>query len=303
METRLAVSNELFGDMPVRFVRFNGKTYVPIVDIAKAIKYERRDLARVIETHEDMFVDGKMEISLETIGGAQNTICVNRDGVISLFMGLKIKMIKDETRKSTIIRFRKWAIETLSKVQDGKSDEVKPFAVQQVNVQEQTQKQPPSVSIGNLVSDRLQIADAMAKYAHVDRGIATSMALSQVEFETGVDLKMWKNMLPKEKANKPVCVLTPTEIGKELGLGYNSGYSVNNILWKHGFLSKAGDKWVLTQKGEMYGEAFPVTGIAESGKSYARYQLKWHPKIVTILHDLMHGDFPSTCNGLISGYY
>jgi len=290
------VINELFDGNEIRIFNKNGTPMMPLVDIAKTIGYDRSTIRRVIENNSTFFEDGfKGVVAMTTPGGVQELICLTRDGVIALFMALNINRVKDKKKQETILKFRKWAINTLSKAMSGNITEIKPF---DKNVIVRTDR----TLIGSLVEDQLQIADAMSKYAHVDRGMAISMALSKVEFDTGADLSMWKNTVHKDKVSKPIGYLTVTEIGRELRLGNYAGASVNRILNKLGFLERFSDHWILTQKGDTYAEALPVTGISPSGKSYARYQFKWQLGIVKILHDHLFKEYPSTNNGLLSGY-
>jgi hypothetical protein len=289
-----STQKEFFDGIPIRIVTYNGKSYIPIIDIATGIGYDRRNLSRLIESHEDMFEGNREYLPLKTPGGMQKTLCVNRDGIIAMFMGLKINMVQDERKKGLILSFRKWALDVLSKVMDNRIDQVTPF------VSQQNPAVPKEVLVGNLFNDHLQIADSLAKFANVDRGIAVNAAIALVEYKTGVDLTAYKGLVQKERKCDDVGLLNATDIGRELG-GINAA-TINVILKKLGYLTWVHNAWALTERGKRYAEVFPVFGFTDSGKSYARYQIKWQPKIVEILHRHMFEEYPDPKDGIIQGF-
>lgn len=284
--TNEIVKVEQFMGIPVRIIKTESdEVIIPLIDIAKGVDYDSSGITRLYDRNSELLKDYAQTVVMTSGDQVAPTkhICVTKDGVIGILMKMDYIRIKNEDKRKRIVAFQKWAVDTITKIMKGE----------------------PKTSNGTIafrVSEQLQIADAMSKYANVDRGIAISMALSKVEFDTGADLTMWKNTVQKEKVSKPIGYLTATEIGRELGMGNHAGASINRILYKLGYLERFSDHWILTQKGDMYAEALPVTGIATSGKSYARYQFKWQLGVVKILHDHLFKEYPSPNNGLLAGY-
>ena len=300
METSVSINKEMFEGSEVRVVDYNGKSYMPVMDMAKAMAYERRHLMKVVEQNKDTFINGKAYIHLDTKGGKQSMLCLNREGVIALFMGLKTNMIKDSFRKELIIKFRQWAVNTLGKIVDGKLIVTQPDNDKKTGI--------TRLAIGQIVTDHLQIADALCKYAHVERGVAMTVAISLAEYETGIKLTAYRNLIPRDEERKvdSIPLLNPTDIGKELGFGGSAGQTVNNLLFKLGYIEKVGDQWVLTPKGKKIGESFAVVGTAESGKPYSRYQIKYQPRIVNIISKHIFREIkptvPPVNQGLLTGF-
>lgn len=290
-----ATQDEYFNGIPIRVIIYRDKAYIPVIDIGKGIGYDRRNLSRLIDSHEDMFEDNKEYLPLKTRGGLQSTLCVNRDGITTILMALRINMIEDEPKKALILSFRKWALDTLGKAMDHKNDQITPFVPSSVPAL------PSKESvIGQMVAEHLQIADALAKFANVDRGIAVSTAMALVEYKTGADLTAYKGLIQRERKNDPVPLLNATDIGRELG-GINA-VTINATLKKLGYLEWIANSWSLTERGRRYAEVFPVVGFTDTNKSYARYQIKWQPEMIKILHKHMFEPVPDTKNGLLSGF-
>jgi hypothetical protein len=282
------VKVESFQGIPVRIITHNGQEMIPLNDIADGITHDRSGLRKLFHRNEDIVGKWSGKVNLATPQGIQEHICLNRDGVTAMLMKVDYARVKDTIRKKKIIDFQEWAASTLSKIVNG-SAKVIPTDPQLAS------------SLGNRVSDQLQIADAMVRYANVDRGIAVSMALSKVQFDTGIDLAMWKNLVVKGKTQKRVGLLLATEIGAMLGMGDNAGHSVNKILNKLGYVQWVGH-WALTQSGETYAEVFPRTGISPAGTSWSRYEIKWQPEIVDILRKHLFQEVPKPDQGLLTGY-
>lgn len=293
--TKDLVKVENFMGIPVRIIKTDtDEIIIPLIDIAKGVEYDSAGITRLYERNSELLKDYARTVVMTSGDQVAPTkhICVTKDGVIGILMKMDYIRIKSEDKRKRIVAFQKWTVDTIGKIMKGETVTVpKPIDPTQL-----------ASSLGNRVADQLQIGDAMARYANVDRGIACSMALSKVEFDTGTDLTMWKNLLVKGKPSKRIGILNATELGRLLGFGDTSGRTVNGILNKLGFINRLGDHWTLTQRGEPYAEAFPVTGIAASGKSYARYDIKWQPEMLEILRKHLFETLPKPEQGLITGY-
>jgi len=274
----------------LRFIDTAIGKVIPVVDIADNIKYSRSAISNTIARNKDLFEGFTSSEPLSTKGGTQKFLCVNSIGLDRLLMLIRpIKNRKELFERSEI--FKAKAFKQLAELKE--TPKTKEVIVP-------TDPQLAS-SLGNRVTDQLQIADAMARYANVDRGIAVSMALSKVQFDTGIDLAMWKNLVVKGKPSKRIGLLLATEIGVMLGFGDNAGNSVNKVLNKLGYLNWVGH-WALTQRGETYAEVFPRTGISPAGTSWSRYEIKWQPEMVEILRKHLFQEVPKPDQGLLTGY-
>jgi hypothetical protein len=288
--TDLIVRNEQFNEIPVRVIK-TGKGYaMPLVDIAKSIGYDVQQLTRLYGRNLELLGNNAQVVMMTSGDQVAPTghICLDREGVNGILLRLDYHRIKDEGKKKRIVAFQKWAIETISRIVSGEA----------ILLQKQ---QSPRLSVAQVVEEHLQIANAMSTHAHVDRGIATSLALALAEYKTGEDLKPWKNLIVKDR-QEPAGVLTPTQIGIELG-GL-SAQSVNRILKRLGFQYWAGGEggqWVLTRRGEMYAELIPITVYSKSRDLYyPRYQTKWQPRILEVLRRAFDPEM-DTRQGLLSG--
>jgi hypothetical protein len=179
---------EEFMGIPVRIVEHEQKTkLMPLNDIADGISYDRSTLRKLFHRNERLLGKFSGKVMMTSPQGVQETLCLNRDGVTGLLMKLDLKRIKNPDKQNRILAFQDWAIDVLGKIMDGKQHNIKPFAT----------PEQPIVNISDVVTEELKIADAFSKYAGVDRGIATSIAITWVEYNTKEDLSRYKNLIPK----------------------------------------------------------------------------------------------------------
>lgn len=120
------IRTEQFHEIPVRIVRRGRETLIPITDIADGIGYDRSTLGQLLKRNDELFLEYQGVVITTTPcgpdgrgGGPQETVCLNRDGIIALMMILNLSRIKDSEKRAKILQFRKWAIETLGKIIDG----------------------------------------------------------------------------------------------------------------------------------------------------------------------------------------
>ena len=72
-------------------------------------------------------------------------------------------------------------------------------------------------------------------------------------------------------------VLTPSELGKELGL---SNQKVNRMLADKGLQKHVGGKWTLTETGKEYGRLFDTN---KTVGGVPVMQLKWYASVLPLL--------------------
>jgi hypothetical protein len=175
-------------------------------------------------------------------------------------MRVSASRVKDPEVKARVIKFQRWAIETLGKVMDGK------------------QAVPEHPATAALLEDHLRMAKALSEYAGVKPGIASAVAIATVEDRTGADLSWCRNLLPA--AQQPPGCLIPTDIGVRLGV---TPRHVNLLLEGLGYQTRISGDWRLIGAGRFWGEEYPFARNGHTG-----YQIKWKPEIVGKLEGVLH---------------
>ena len=263
------VKVESFQGIPVRVVQHNGQPMIPLNDIADGITHDRSGLRKLFHRNEEIVGKWSGKVNLATPQGtSQEQICLNHDGVTAMLMKIDYARVKDPVRRKRIIDFQEWAASTLSKIVKG-----------------ETIPMPRDKALEAMVRSHLNIADAMVEFAHVDRGIMTTVALARVESETGADLSWLKGLVRKDRAQPPG-YLNATQIGAEFSM---SNKTVNQLLAQLGFQYWAISQWQPTNIGKGYGENLPFTVINPNGSSHSGYQWKWNPDVVRILREQIYG--------------
>jgi prophage antirepressor-like protein len=263
----------LFEGNEIRTLEQNGDIWLPVVDLAEAWKIARNTVSEIIDRNQRLF-DGYTTLVHVTCtskdAGKENLNaslrCVNEQGLYLLMGRINTERLKDPNAKETILRFQRWVPELVKAFRKG---ELK-----------------PSKEIEAMVRSHLNIADAMVQYAHVDRGIMTTVALARVESETGADLSWLKGLVRKDR-QQPPGYLNAGQVGEELG-GLSAN-SVNKILAQLGYQYWMVDRWQPTLIGMNYGENMPYTVINKNGSSHSGYQLRWSPMMVARLRSHIDG--------------
>lgn len=257
----------------IRIIEKDGDVWIPVVDLAEAWKIGRDTVSKLIERNKRLF-EGFTALVYVTYtskdAGKENLNvslrCVNEQGLYLLMGRINTERLKDPYAAETILMFQRWVPELLKAFRKG---ELK-----------------PSKEIEAMVRSHLNIADAMVQYAHVDRGIMTTVALARVESETGADLSWLKGLVRKDR-QQPPGYLNAGQVGEELG-GL-SATSINKILAQLGYQYWMGDRWQPTLVGMNYGENVPYTVINKNGSSHSGYQLRWSPLMVQRLRSHIEG--------------
>jgi prophage antirepressor-like protein len=271
-----------FQEIPIRIVQREKDRMIPLVDIARALDYDRGSLTHMLKKHEALFEGMKGVVLMTTPGGMQKSICLTRDGVIGLLMKMDYQRAKSPDLAERLIKFQKWAITTLGKVIDGApvapQHEAHPF-----------QSNPEASA---MLEEHLRMAKALTEYAGVKPGIAAAVAIAVVQDRTGVDLTWCKNLLPA--ASDPPGYLIPSEIGMQIGI---SAQRVNETLQDLGYQVKSREGWKLTGPGRFYGEEYPFSRNGHSG-----YQIRWKPEVIRKIGDRIRGLQELQQQPAITGY-
>jgi hypothetical protein len=263
------VKAEVFQGMPVRIVQHDEKLMIPLLDIADGIQYDRKALRNLIDRNIDTMSEYTCEVMMTLQGQGREIRLISRDGVIALFLLLDTKRIKDDTKRNRIIEFRKWAIETLGKVMDGKT----PVPL--------THVEKPYTSFAPLIRDELEISKIMAEYG-VPEHLTLAIALARIEDRTGLSMKGYHIALPPAETVK--AYFTPTELGSQVGL---SGKEVNQILAGNGLQYRIGSQWEVTEKGKPY-----AVRVYAATTNWSGFQLKWVSDVLTFIRPYSKGMQP-----------
>lgn len=264
------VTIESFQGIRVRVVQHNGQPMIPLNDIADGITHDRSGLRKLFHRNEEIVGKWSGKVNLATPQGtSQEQICLNHDGVTAMLMKVDYARVKDLVRRKRIIDFQEWAASTLSKIVKGETIPI-----------------PRDEAIEAMVRSHLNIADAMVEFAHVDRGIMTTVALARVESETGADLSWLKGLVRKDRAQPPG-LLNAGQVGAELG-GLTAT-TINRMLAQLGYQYWAVTQWQPTPIGRGYGENIPFTVSHSPASSHSGYQWKWSYSIVHVLRDHING--------------
>ena len=243
----------------------NGDILIPISDIASAWGIDRSTPDNMIRRNPESFY---RTVATALDAASTPMECLNERGLYLMMGKITTSRVKNKSARDAIIRFQQWFPELIQK-----------YRKKEIIPAEQK-------DIDTLVQQHLHIADAMAQFAHVDRGIAVSVALARVEYDTGADLTCYKNLIRKDRQQAPG-YLTPTQIGQELG-GL-SARTINQMLQQLGYQNYLGDRWQPTKIGENYGENMPFAVGLKNGGVHSDYQLKWSPEMVRKLRDHVNG--------------
>lgn len=131
----------------------------------------------------------------------------------------------------------------------------------------------------------LKEIDQAAKILGKRFGKAYEESYLQQMFKTHQPHLIGPNVEAKERSplKSAEALLTPTEIGVEIGVLYPKGGGnarwVNNKLAELGYQEKIQDKWSATQKGKAHSDRKPVDTDSRSDKD----QLMWYSSVVPVL--------------------
>lgn len=256
----------LFEGKEVRIIEQDGEVWLPLADLAAAWGIDRTTPGKIVTRNSEAFEgftreypdDGDVTSPTETV--------INERGLYLLMGRVSTDRLKNPEARATILRFQRWVPELIQRYRKGEL------------IQHE--------ALEDLIVKHLKIADGMAQFGHVDRGIAVTVELTHVEAETGEDLSRLKALVRRERMG-PAAYLTPTRIGLELG-GL-SARNVNLMLESLGFQYRVGDRWTPTHVGSAYAENMPYTVTLRNGGQHSDYQLLWSPEIVRKLRDHLNG--------------
>jgi hypothetical protein len=119
MTEALTVITEQFHGIPVRVVRKEIEGMIPLNDIADGIGLDRSGLHKLLKRNNVILSPYVGMVNMSSPSGAQETICLSRDGVVGILMKTDFGKMKDPVKQAKVIDFQRWAIDTLAKIVRG----------------------------------------------------------------------------------------------------------------------------------------------------------------------------------------
>jgi hypothetical protein len=260
MTTELSILD--WKDKPIRFIKEDEQTFVPVVDIAGAIGVDKRSCLRLLDRNSALFSSYERGVHLETLGGMQYTRCLNRDGTLGLLFKLSTNHVRDTAIREKLVEFQKWAIDKLSQV-----GTLRPAQL--------SESKEPDYSQCLIA---VKFAQELSRLVDTDPLPLVRQALDHYDLGMYGGLIKPRTLLERHgiidrpalppAPPKPKLWLTPTDIGKEAG---KTAQEINQWLWNNDYQRKdqQTDEWRITPKGKSIGGE-------ERYEQYESGHLGWH---------------------------
>lgn len=258
----------------VRVLESDEQKWMPVVDIASAIGYDRGGISKILDNNDELFSGMKGNVVTATPGGSQSHVCLNHDGVIGLVMKMNYSRIKDPEKRKRVLEFQRWAVKLLGNVVKGVVVCSPPVA--------------PDI-FPHQVKDALRIAAAIAEETHMDLREAQRIALEKLGLGYYAPalpyLPARKDHLisqvvaiPPAPSPKPEGMLSATDIGRIIG---KSAEQVNQWFYNNGYIIKDADNPGEWRTDGIDGKTFG-TEVPYKPHPAARqvYRVFWYPEIL-----------------------
>jgi len=248
------ITQESFQGIPVRVITRQNEKYIPLNDIADALKVDRSGLRKLHKRHHLTLDKYSCKDKMSVQGDQQReVIFVTLRGMIGILNFVKPDASKNPDIEDKIVQFQQWGIETLTGIVNG---EIVPV---------------PARLLSDDVREALKVARIISEETGVSLPIAQSFALEKV------GAAEWQKLLPA--SIMPSGYLTPTDIGNRIG---KTARQVNLWLYNNKLQeqdSNISGEWRLTEAGKMHAEEFPFTRHGHSG-----YQIKWRDSVLQLMN-------------------
>ena len=241
-------TNEQFG--VIRCTIIDDETWFVGKDVSQALGYQNTvdALIKHVDEEDKRIIQRSQNATLEIDIPNRGLTLINESGLYSLILSSKLPTAK---------QFKRWV-----------TNEVLP-SIRKHGYYINTNRPTPYQQVKELT----ELGKFLTAEFGVAKGIALAASTQLIENHYGSNLDVIKKLIPP--AEHEIGMLTPTLIGKELGI---PARQVNKLLIEKGLQIKEGKEYRLTDEGKKYAEAMPFTNNGHSG-----YQIKWLPQICTIL--------------------
>jgi hypothetical protein len=243
MTDNLPALNE---SLPFRIIESEIGAVVPVVDIADTIGYHRSTFTRIVKANADLFGGTQIYRPIQTSGGIQQFLCVNRAGVDLLLLLIKPSRTRDSFEKFLQLRER-----ILTKLDIQKQAGPQEQVPHQIDTEIQKARHFAELTGGDL---RAFQAAALMKCGEPDYAKALLQSVPPVVHgEPG-----WLN---------------PSQLGERCGL---NAREINSYLYNHGYQYPQDGIWRIQPKGEPYGEEYWF----EAPSSHREIRIRWRESIL-----------------------
>lgn len=246
MENGILVFSQ-YGFGNIRVIMQGGEPWFVAKDVCDCLELDLASGARGLDD------DEKALHTMQTPGGAQEMSIISEAGLYSLIL---------RSRKHEAKAFKRWVTHDILpsiRKTGGYSAPSSP-AKAEISVQSEVECALMILKAAGITGNQLAIA--------ADNYYRKRTGISVIE-ASGVEL-----VAPKQQQ-----LLTPTQLGKELGL---SGRKVNLMLAGLGLQRRIGDVWEPTEDGKARGAVLMDTGKRHGDGAPVR-QLKWPSDVVNAL--------------------
>lgn len=115
------VKYDYFKGIKLRLINHNNKWNIPLNDVCDGVGIDRVAARQMIDRNIELFKDFVSNCIIQSPAKShQETIVLNKEGIIGLLMKISYTRLPD-SKKKLVLEFQKWAIEKLSQlISDGK---------------------------------------------------------------------------------------------------------------------------------------------------------------------------------------
>jgi hypothetical protein len=256
---------------------------IPVLDLIRAIGYNRSSVTKTLSRHDEMFKGCKTFQSLDTGRGPQQFLCLNKEGVEKLTMLLCPSEI---TRPELALRVREFRIKMLDRM-----SATVPAVIPEA--------QPPGKDLRQVLQYHADVAKILISGYGYKEEVAHGLAMAAVVEEVGNPALIYKGpaslpAAPQEGLLKdhPDCEHCNGSLGS-CDPDYDRYFSarkiakftgqtedvVRNILEKEGLTSWAHGITSLTLLGRQFGKVF-ITFPEWPHRTYEQKNIRWSPAAV-----------------------
>ncbi len=262
-----SILTKTFEGNNIRVTTVGSEVYFVGKDVAEVLGYSNtRD---AIANH--VWDEYKGVAKIDTLGGTQEMLVINEQGVYQLVFGSK----KPEAR-----RFQRWVIEeVLPSIRQTGGYSIKPTSPQ---------------SFSSSIDEELKVAEWLASKIESkfnNSGIGKQLALKAYSVAVPTKylpvLEEAKTKLAEENATPSNELYTATNIAEELCLRglveYNTARKVNTLLEKLGLQTKPKKNWKATTKAkklDLCSEMEIMASLSQKNNKWVGKQLRWKEAVI-----------------------
>lgn len=195
----------------------NVQRVITLRDFCRAIGSDYKATYNLIQRNKDFFENFVGRVITTTPGGKQMSVALTRDAVTGLLLKVSANRVSPD-RKDMIIKFQRWAVETLREVLDGTRQDVYiqrlRLEIEKIRLEGETQIRAGVLQLVTKFGDKLSateliplVSGVLGRDIAVDRTYSSTEVAEMLSFETG----------------QKISAIKVGKIAKELGLRVDEG--------------------------------------------------------------------------------